>query len=288
MNRQDFVKDRVSVVTPVYNGAQHLASMLDSVLAQTYSQIEMILVDDGSTDETVQIAETYRGKFAEREYEYRIIQANHKNASAAINGGLPYVTGEYFVWPDGDDRLEPESIKTRIEFLKAHQEYRCVRTLPYYFLQETGLPAKADEHMGDLAKEDLFWDVLEFKTYVCCGCYMLRTDSFFEIYPERRIPEYDFGQNFQMLLPFLYYHKCPTIHEALYGVCVREDSHSRKKLTQSEAEQRIRDYEALVDEIVALCHITDRESKKRIAYWKLGRRYTAALEYGTGQRGNLK
>ena len=59
---------RVSIVTPVYNGETHLAKMLDSVLAQDYPQIEMILVDDGSEDRTIQIARDYREKFVGRGY----------------------------------------------------------------------------------------------------------------------------------------------------------------------------------------------------------------------------
>ena len=54
---QMFVKERVSIVMPVYNGEQYLLPMLDSVLSQTYKEMEMILVDDGSTDGTVQAAE---------------------------------------------------------------------------------------------------------------------------------------------------------------------------------------------------------------------------------------
>ena len=164
-------KGRVSIVTPVYNGETHLAKMLDSVLAQDYPQIEMILVDDGSEDRTIQIARDYREKFAGRGYEYRIVQAEHKNASAAINQGLPYVTGEYLIWPDSDDRLERESVAKRVKFLQDHPQYQCVRSLAYYYEQETGEQISADEKTGDLSKEDLFWDILYSRTYVCCGCY---------------------------------------------------------------------------------------------------------------------
>ena len=213
---------RVSIVTPVYNGETHLAKMLDSVLAQTYPDVEMILVDDGSADGTVRAAQNYSEKFEAKGYGYRIVRAEHKNASAAINRGLPFVSGEYLIWPDSDDYLEPESIRRRVDFLRQHPQYACVRSLSYYFDEETGTRSeKADEQRGDLKKLDLFWDILESKTFVCCGCYMLRTKAFFEVYPKRRIPEYDVGQNFQMLLPFMYRHQCPTIEEELYGVAVR-------------------------------------------------------------------
>lgn len=132
--------------------------------------------------------------------------------------------------------------------------------------------------------EELFWDVLEERTYVCCGCYMLKTESFFKIYPECHIPEYHVGQNFQMLLPFLFRYKCPTIPEKLYGVCVRSNSHSRSRLTRKEEEQRYQEYENLIDEIAEICHIDDKDSKERIAYWKARRRYILAIKYRCGRQ----
>lgn len=272
---------RVSVVTPVYNGETHLSYMLDSILSQTYPDMEMILVDDGSSDGTVKVAKSYCEKFAAKGYGYRIVQAEHRNASAAINQGLPFVSGEYLIWPDSDDCLEPESVKRRVEFLQKYPRYECVRSLSYYFDAETGKRSdKADEQRGDTAKQDLFWDILSSKTFVCCGCYMLRTKAFFEVYPKRWIPEYDVGQNFQMLLPFMYRHKCPTLEEELYGVAMREGSHSRTALTQAQEEKKYRDYEKLVDDIAKNCRITDREERKQILCWKARRRYKLALKYG--------
>lgn len=278
--RQGLITGMVSVVTPVYNGETHLPPMLDSILRQTYPKMEMILVDDGSTDRTVQVAEQYRKKFAAKGYGYRIIQAAHKNASAAINMGLPYVAGEYLVWPDSDDVLEPESVGKRVEFLKQHPQYQCVRSLSYYFDSKTGKLRKAEEQRGNLSKEELFWDILEAKTFVCCGCYMIKTDRFFEIYPDRHIPESSVGQNFQMLLPYMYRYKCPTIPEPLYGVCVREESRSRRKLMQEEEEKKYRDFERLVDEISEICRIHDKESCRRIACWKEKRRFIVSRKYG--------
>ena len=279
-DRYEYVKGLVSIVTPVYNGERHLSVMLDSVLGQTYPQIEMILVDDGSTDGTVSVAEGYRQRFAQKGYGYRIIQAPHRNASGAINQGLPYVTGEYLAWPDSDDVLEPESVKRRVDFLKEHSQYTCVRSLSYYFDAQTKERCqKADEQRGDLSREQLIWDVLESKTFVCCGCYLLQSACFFAIYPQKQIPEYDVGQNFQMLLPYLYRHKCPTLQEELYGVAVRTGSHSRTELTREQEEKKYDDYEKLADDIVRICKMEDRPSLDRMTCWKAGRRYRIALKY---------
>ena len=220
------------------------------------------------------------GIWRETCYGYRIVAAPHRNASAAVNGGLPYVTGEYLIWPDSDDMLKPESVAKRVEFLRTHPEYKCVRSLSWYYNADTGERAeKADEQQGDLDREELFWDILESRTFVCCGCYMLKSEAFFAIYPQRRIPEYSVGQNFQMLLPFMYRHKCPTIREELYGVAIREGSHSRTALTREQEEKKYSDYESLVDEIAEICRIEDPASRDRIACWKARRRYRISLKY---------
>ena len=281
---EQYKRGLVSAVTPVYNGEAHLHTLLDALLAQTYPRMEIILVDDGSTDGTAAAAERYRDKFAARGYSYRLVRGEHKNASAAISGGLPFVTGEFLIWPDSDDVLEPESVERRVDFLQKHPGYQCVRSLSYYFDAETGQRlAERDEKQGDLSKEDLFWDILEFQTFVCCGCYMLRSGAFFSIYPDRSIPEYDVGQNFQMLLPFMYRHKCPTIPQELYGVAVRPGSHSRRALDQALEEKKYSDYERLVDDIAAICRIADKASLDRLECWKARRRYQISMKYGRGQ-----
>ncbi len=181
--------------------------------------------------------------------------------------------------PDHISRGFPEFLQ-RVAFLAGHPQYQCVRSLSYYFDENTGERLdKADEQRGDLSKEDLFWDILESRTFVCCGCYMFRSEPFFRIYPQRHIPEYDVGQNFQMLLPFVYRYKCPTIREELYGVAVRAGSHSRTGLTQQQEEKKYADYERLVDDIAELCGLEDEESRRRVTGWKAARRYRISLKY---------
>ncbi|MBQ8039554.1 MAG: glycosyltransferase family 2 protein [Lachnospiraceae bacterium] len=276
---EQFIKNRVSVVTPVYNGEKHLSRMLESVLKQIWNDIEMILVDDGSTDATLEVAAKFQEKFKERGFTYRIVRGVHKNASAAINLGLPYVTGEYLIWPDSDDVLLPESVRIRVEFLQQHKKYNAVRSLSLYVDEETGKQAVRDEKVGSTENEWLFFDILESKTFVCCGCYMLKSERFFQIYPKRQIPEYDVGQNFQMLLPFCYQEACPTISQELYVVYQRAGSHSRRQLTCEQEEDKYKAYEALIDEISAICRITEKADKKRMEYWKDNRRLSLAKKY---------
>lgn len=272
-------KNLVSCVTPVYNGAQYLGEMLESVLGQTYPLIEMVLVNDGSDDGTLEVAESYKAGFAKKGYGFQIISVPHKNAAAALNQGLKFITGEYLIWPDSDDILEKDSVKRRVDFLTEHPEYKCVRSLMYYFDLNGTIP-KAEEKLGDLKEERLFFDIMESHTFVCCGCYMLKTEEFFSVYPERRIPEYSVGQNFQMLLPYMYHYPCRTIPEKLYGVRVHLDSDSRKKRTRKEEKERLRYFETLIDDIAEICHITSFYERRRILCWKLGRRRSNARRYG--------
>lgn len=278
MEHYEGVRDRVSVVTPVYNGERYVDRLLRSVLSQTWDDVEMILVDDGSEDKTVEAARAFQERFRARGFRFQIVQAEHRNASAAINRGLPLATGEFLVWPDSDDALEPDSIRKRVEFLRANPQYQCVRSLSRY-CHEDGSPAPAQEKRGCPEDEKLFFPILLNRSFVCCGCYMLRLEAFFSIYPQRRIPEYDVGQNFQMLLPFMYKHPCPTIQEALYTVYVREDSHSHRVLTRREDEKKCADFEALVDELVSICGMRDPEELMQVERWKWNRRYLLYRQY---------
>lgn len=97
----------VSVVIPVYNIAPYLPACLDSVLAQRYQKLEIILVDDGSTDGSGDICEAY----ARKDGRIKVIHQENRGLSGARNTGLDQATGEYVIMPDGDDTLHPEMIR---------------------------------------------------------------------------------------------------------------------------------------------------------------------------------
>lgn len=282
-----YIDGLVSIVTPVYNGESFVSRFLESVLSQTYSYVEMILVDDGSKDRTVETAKKFVTRFEERGYSYKIVCAEHLCAAGAVSHGLQYVSGEYLIWPDSDDVLLPESIENRVSFLSEHPDYNVVRSRSKYVNESDESEAPRDEKEGDLSKQDLFFDILESKTFVCCGCYMVRTSTLFELYPSRQIPIYDVGQNFQMLLPICYSNKCATLDKVLYVVYKRAASHSRRFLTREQEEKKYSDYESLLDDIIKIAHISDENDLKRIRVWKVNRRYRLAEKYLDYKRMNL-
>lgn len=104
------VKNRcplVSVILPVYNVSRYLGTCLDSLLAQTYENFEAILVDDGSTDESLEICQRY----AEKDSRFRVIHQENKGLASARNTGLRNYKGEYFYFIDSDDCIHPQLLE---------------------------------------------------------------------------------------------------------------------------------------------------------------------------------
>lgn len=93
----------ISIIVPIYNVEEYLPRCVESILAQTYKNLEIILVDDGSTDHSGEICDTYRGKDA----RIRVIHKKNGGLSDARNAGLDIMTGEYVACIDSDDFVSP-------------------------------------------------------------------------------------------------------------------------------------------------------------------------------------
>ena len=97
----------VSIIVPIYNVEKYLSQCLDSIIGQTYSNIEIILIDDGSTDNSPQICDEY----AKQDGRIRVIHKENSGVSASRNLGLSYARGEYVAFIDSDDWLELNAIE---------------------------------------------------------------------------------------------------------------------------------------------------------------------------------
>ncbi len=107
---QNVDKPLVSIVIPVYNGSNYLAEAIDSALAQTYDNIEIIVVNDGSMDHgaTERIALSYGDKI-------RYFKKENGGCSSALNYGISKMNGEYFSWLSHDDSYEPNKIESSVK-----------------------------------------------------------------------------------------------------------------------------------------------------------------------------
>lgn len=104
-------KIKISVIIPVYNVAAYLPRCLDSVVGQTYGNLEIILVDDGSTDGGGAICDSY----AAEDGRITVIHQKNQGLSAARNTGLQYAAGEFVGFVDSDDWIEPDFYETLLK-----------------------------------------------------------------------------------------------------------------------------------------------------------------------------
>lgn len=99
----------ISIIVPIYNSAKYLAQCIDSIICQSYTDWELILVDDGSKDQSGRICDEY----AKQDHRITVIHQPNKGVSSARNVGIAIAKGEYLCFVDADDWLEPSFL---IEF----------------------------------------------------------------------------------------------------------------------------------------------------------------------------
>lgn len=125
------MEKKVSVLMGIYNCASTLPEAIDSILAQTYTNWELILCDDGSVDDTFRVAAEYRDRYPGK---ITLLQ-NEKNLglNLTLNRCLAAATGDYIARMDGDDISLPDRFKCQVNFLNAHPDYAIVSTPMIYF-----------------------------------------------------------------------------------------------------------------------------------------------------------
>ncbi|HKY43061.1 MAG TPA: glycosyltransferase family A protein [Pyrinomonadaceae bacterium] len=116
----------VSVIIPVHNGGRYLRAALESVFAQTYRPFEVIVVDDGSTDDSGVIAQSFP--------EVRYIQQANQGVATARNNGIDAAGGEFFAFLDQDDLWTPEKLRLQIAYLLNHPDVGYTLTQQQFFL----------------------------------------------------------------------------------------------------------------------------------------------------------
>lgn len=99
--------DLISVIIPVYNVADYISDCLDSVVNQTYAPLDVIVIDDGSTDGSGEICDRY----AAAHEEIRVVHQDNRGISGARNAGVEIASGSYIVFIDGDDYIHPDMIR---------------------------------------------------------------------------------------------------------------------------------------------------------------------------------
>lgn len=107
-------KGLVSIITPCYNGSKYIAETINSVLSQTYSNWEMIIVDDGSKDDSAKIIKT----FCEKDKRIKLIQQQNGGSANARNHAIREAKGQYIALLDSDDLWETNFLEAQLKFMK--------------------------------------------------------------------------------------------------------------------------------------------------------------------------
>ena len=113
-------KPLISVMMPTYNNAKYIKQAIESIYAQNYDNIEIIVVDDGSTDNTKEIVQQYK--------DIKYFYIEHKGIPFARNTALEKSTGEYIAFLDSDDYWLPNKLNTQIQYFKDHPDCEIVFT----------------------------------------------------------------------------------------------------------------------------------------------------------------
>lgn len=127
----------VSVVMPVYNSRRYIEAAVHSILAQTLSDFELIIVDDGSSDGTADILR----RLARRDCRIRLIQQRNTGVCGASNRGIAEARGEFFARMDHDDIALPDRLERQVEYLRAYPEIVAVGA-QVLMIDSDGLPIR--------------------------------------------------------------------------------------------------------------------------------------------------
>lgn len=183
---------KVSVIIPVYNCEKYIGPAIDSVLAQTYKDFELIVVNDGSTDGTPQVLDRYEGQIV------RIDQEN-KNVAEARNTGVRAARGKYLAFLDSDDLWHPEKLGKQVPLLDSDSSVGYVYTNVEFLFGDTRCLGEGflmnPPHRGEVVNE------LLPNNFVCVSSVMMRAvlfDDEVELFRSKFILSEDYDVHLRM------------------------------------------------------------------------------------------
>lgn len=157
---------KVSIIIPIYNSEKYLKRCIDSVISQTYKNLEIILVNDGSTDNSVNICNEY----VKQDSRIKLISKENGGLSSARNKGLEYVTGDYVFYLDSDDYLSKKCIETLVKYIIKYDADISIIKMMY-------ISENTNEEMQNDTKNDIMVmdsekaieESLYQRKYSCCA-----------------------------------------------------------------------------------------------------------------------
>lgn len=227
-----YEKDMISVITPCYNGEKYLNRYFNSILNQTYQNIQIVIIDDGSTDNSSKIIESYRSILEKKGIQLEHVRQKNLGQAVAINNGLKYVKGEFLVWPDCDDYYEDDALFSMMNYMK-NNSLNFIRGVSA-FRDEDNLHDIVRYGKSKNPSNYKIFDnyIFETDSYTFAGIFMVKMKYFDQCFKDRKIfSNTRAGQNWQLILPLAYNDCCGYLDKLVYNVVLTKNSHSRKDKT---------------------------------------------------------
>lgn len=139
---------KISIIIPAYNVADYITTCLDSIDSQSYREVEVIVVDDGSTDQTAHVIKEYKQKHT---LNLTVLHQANQGVQVARQKGFEAAKGDYILWMDSDDWLEPNALQCLAEI--ARQTATDLICFNYQFIRSDGQIRPASLHLEDLNQE---------------------------------------------------------------------------------------------------------------------------------------
>lgn len=283
-------KPLVSILIPCYNVEKKVYRLFDSILSQTYKHYELIVVNDGSLDNTEEVIFKYEKLYKKKGINFVYIKQENSGVARACEVGLKHVKGEYLCWPDSDDYYYPSCIYKMVSYLEQHSTcnlVRCDAEVYYENKMKTPIGTLSGHDVSRFREDNLMKDyILENKVWFAPICYMMRFHAFKKVNPNLYICNNRSGQNYQMMLPLLYKSSCGFIDECLCCYMVYKNSHSHKYDYNQSYEMRVKrienKYECVYDTLKNMEMTSEDFSEyQSLAAQKLyAEKCLAAYDYG--------
>lgn len=250
----------VSIIVPCYNGERLLRPFFDSVLRQTYRNLELIFVNDGSTDGTEKLAKSYTEAFEEKGIHFIYLYQENGGQAEAINYGLEHYSGEYLMFSDSDDWLSDDCVEIKLNYLQQNPDKMFVVGKGVFVQEETPNKVVRVLQRRNANSGWIFEDLIfERDSYVNPGCYMIRADAFRYTHPDGKLYVSRGGQNWQILLPLAFFYECGYIDQIVYYIVVHQDSHSREVVSYEKQIARSFEHEDILNNVISMIDMPQRE-----------------------------
>ncbi len=256
-------KGLVSIMIPCYNGEKFIERLFDSLLMQSYQNLQIIFVNDGSNDKTEKTALFYKKRFEENRVEFIYLYQKNRGQASAINKAISFLNGEFCMWFDSDDFMANNHIEKKVEFLNDNPEIQLVMCKGYIVDENRNILGTLGE---EVAVGTLFEDII-FEYRRCTpGLFMVRTRELLSNLKNQKIYETKVGQNMQLLLPISKNGRNGYLNEFLFYYVFRKNSHSRSFYCSEDYIKRFEDLEDVKVKVVKELEL-EKEYKKRLIYF---------------------